>query len=85
VARASASIWSTATAPPRTRPIAYAAELALTTSSPSPSTIAQERTCQLLDEFVHRHLQIFLDGLRTPARSVLPGRAATFEDLQPKN
>ncbi|MET9182525.1 TetR/AcrR family transcriptional regulator [Kitasatospora aureofaciens] len=42
-------------------------------------------SCQLLDEFVHRHLQIFLDGLRTPARSVLPGRAATFEDLQPKN
>ncbi|MGW2372369.1 MULTISPECIES: TetR/AcrR family transcriptional regulator [Kitasatospora] len=42
-------------------------------------------SCQLLDEFVHRHLQIFLDGLRTPVRSVLPGRAATFEDFQTKN
>ncbi|MEV7360799.1 TetR/AcrR family transcriptional regulator [Kitasatospora sp. NPDC088264] len=40
-------------------------------------------SCQLLDDFVHRHLQLFLDGLRTPARSVLPGRAATFEDFQP--
>ncbi|GAB7186300.1 TetR/AcrR family transcriptional regulator [Kitasatospora sp. Ki12] len=42
-------------------------------------------SCLMLDDFVHRHLQIFLDGLRTPVRSVLPGRAATFEDLQPKN
>ncbi|ARF81017.1 TetR/AcrR family transcriptional regulator [Kitasatospora aureofaciens] len=42
-------------------------------------------SCRLLDEFVHRHLQIFLDGLRTPVRSVLPGRAATFEDFQTKN
>ncbi|WP_395296793.1 TetR/AcrR family transcriptional regulator [Kitasatospora hibisci] len=38
-------------------------------------------SCQLLDEFVHRHLQLFLDGLRAPAPSVLPGRAATFEDF----
>ncbi|MEV7774637.1 TetR/AcrR family transcriptional regulator [Kitasatospora sp. NPDC086791] len=42
-------------------------------------------SCRLLDEFVHRHLQIFLDGLRTPVRSTLPGRAATFEDFQPRN
>ncbi|MFD4657411.1 TetR/AcrR family transcriptional regulator [Kitasatospora sp. NPDC058444] len=42
-------------------------------------------SCRLLDEFVHRHLQIFLDGLRAPAASVLPGRAATFEDFQPQN
>ncbi|MEU9077441.1 TetR/AcrR family transcriptional regulator [Kitasatospora sp. NPDC004745] len=40
-------------------------------------------SCQLLDDFVHRHLQLFLDGLRAPARSVLPGRAATFEDFRP--
>ncbi|MCX4745474.1 TetR/AcrR family transcriptional regulator [Kitasatospora sp. NBC_01287] len=33
--------------------------------------------------FVRRHLQLFLDGLRSPARSVLPGRAATLEDLRP--
>ncbi|MBV6702637.1 TetR/AcrR family transcriptional regulator [Kitasatospora aureofaciens] len=38
-------------------------------------------SCRLLDDFVHRHLQLFLDGLRAPARSVLPGRAATFEDF----
>ncbi|MGW3076331.1 MULTISPECIES: TetR/AcrR family transcriptional regulator [unclassified Kitasatospora] len=42
-------------------------------------------SCRLYDEFVHRHLQIFLDGLRAPAASVLPGRAATFEDFQPEN
>nr|BFD90238.1 TetR/AcrR family transcriptional regulator [Kitasatospora sp. Xyl93] len=38
-----------------------------------------------LDDFVHRHLQIFLDGLRAPAPSALPGRSATFEDFQPQN
>ncbi|MEZ0089622.1 TetR/AcrR family transcriptional regulator [Streptacidiphilus sp. EB129] len=32
--------------------------------------------------FVHRHLQIVLDGLRTPQPSVLPGRAATLDDLR---
>ena len=32
--------------------------------------------------FVHRHLQLFLDGLRAPKRSVLPGRPATLEDLR---
>ncbi|MFJ9844766.1 TetR/AcrR family transcriptional regulator [Kitasatospora sp. NPDC101155] len=41
-------------------------------------------SCGLLDEFVHRHLQLFLDGLRAPARSVLPGRPATFEDFRPQ-
>ena len=34
------------------------------------------------DRFVHRHLQLFLDGLRAPARSVLPGAATTMEDLR---
>ncbi|MFV0135324.1 TetR/AcrR family transcriptional regulator [Streptomyces sp. HMX87] len=34
------------------------------------------------DRFVHRHLQLFLDGLRAPARSDLPGTAATLEDLR---
>ncbi|MGW8849752.1 TetR/AcrR family transcriptional regulator [Streptomyces xiamenensis] len=29
-----------------------------------------------------RHLQIFLDGLRAPARSELPGTAAQVEDLE---
>ncbi|WP_327676010.1 TetR/AcrR family transcriptional regulator [Kitasatospora sp. NBC_00458] len=38
-------------------------------------------SCHVLDEFVHRHLQLFLDGMRAPARSTLPGRAATFEDF----
>lgn len=38
--------------------------------------------CLSLDRFVHRHLQLFLDGLRAPARSALPGTAATMEDLR---
>ncbi|MER6526784.1 helix-turn-helix domain-containing protein [Streptomyces sp. NPDC001508] len=38
--------------------------------------------CLSLDRFVHRHLQLFLDGLRAPARSILPGTAATMEDLR---
>jgi len=38
--------------------------------------------CQGIDRFVHRHLQLFLDGLRAPARSVLPGVAATVEELR---
>ncbi|MBT2444521.1 TetR/AcrR family transcriptional regulator [Streptomyces sp. ISL-36] len=38
--------------------------------------------CMNMDRFVHRHLQLFLDGLATPARSVLPGSAATLEDLR---
>ena len=29
--------------------------------------------CVGIDRFVHRHLQLFLDGLRAPARSELPG------------
>ncbi|MFD7879815.1 TetR/AcrR family transcriptional regulator [Streptomyces sp. NPDC059766] len=38
--------------------------------------------CLNVDRFVHRHLQMFLDGLRAPARSVLPGAAVTLEDLR---
>jgi AcrR family transcriptional regulator len=38
--------------------------------------------CLNLDRFVHRHLQLFLDGLRAPARSFLPGAAVTLEDLR---
>ncbi|WP_407552245.1 TetR/AcrR family transcriptional regulator [Streptomyces sp. Pv4-95] len=38
--------------------------------------------CIDFDKFVHRHLQLFLDGLLTPARSELPGAAATLEDLR---
>ncbi|QOV37754.1 TetR/AcrR family transcriptional regulator [Streptomyces ferrugineus] len=38
--------------------------------------------CQIADRFVHRHLQLFLDGLRAPAPSVLPGAALTMEDLR---
>ncbi|MFC4533832.1 TetR/AcrR family transcriptional regulator [Sphaerisporangium dianthi] len=37
--------------------------------------------CLNLDRFVDRHLELFLDGLRAPARSILPGAGATFEDL----
>lgn len=49
-------------------------------SRPLPNT-----SCRMLDEFVHRHLQLFLDGLRAPAPSVLPGRPATFEDFRAAN
>ena len=38
--------------------------------------------CLDIDRFVHRHLQLFLDGLEAPARSELPGTAATLEDLR---
>ncbi|MFK4066019.1 TetR/AcrR family transcriptional regulator [Streptomyces sp. NPDC029674] len=38
--------------------------------------------CVSMDSFIHRHLQLFLDGLMTPARSELPGVAATLEDLR---
>ncbi|WP_415950146.1 TetR/AcrR family transcriptional regulator [Streptomyces sp. KLOTTS4A1] len=38
--------------------------------------------CVNFDQFVHRHLQLFLDGLQAPARSELPGTAATLEDLR---
>ncbi|MEU9730602.1 helix-turn-helix domain-containing protein [Streptomyces sp. NPDC048002] len=38
--------------------------------------------CLSADRFVHRHLQLFLDGLRAPARSALPGTAVTLEDLR---
>ncbi|NEB73893.1 TetR/AcrR family transcriptional regulator [Streptomyces sp. SID14478] len=40
------------------------------------------KACLDFDRFVHRHLQLFLDGLMTPARSELPGAAATLEDLR---
>ncbi|QCX77193.1 putative HTH-type transcriptional regulator TtgW [Streptomyces sp. YIM 121038] len=36
------------------------------------------------DRFVHRHLQLFLDGLMAPARSRLPGHPATLEELRQK-
>lgn len=38
--------------------------------------------CMDADRFIHRHLQVFLDGLRAPARSELPGCATTLEDLR---
>jgi hypothetical protein len=38
--------------------------------------------CPSADRFVHRHLQLFLDGLRAPARSPLPGTAVTIEELR---
>ncbi|MFI9152860.1 TetR/AcrR family transcriptional regulator [Streptomyces sp. NPDC053367] len=38
--------------------------------------------CLDVDRFAHRHLQLFLDGLRAPARSVLPGTALTMEELR---
>ncbi|MEU6300482.1 TetR/AcrR family transcriptional regulator [Streptomyces erythrochromogenes] len=45
-------------------------------SRPLPGT-----ACFDTDRFAHRHLQLFLDGLKAPARSELPGSAATLADL----
>lgn len=41
--------------------------------------------CGAVDGFIHRHLQILLDGMRGPARSELSGRAVTMEDLRRSN
>ncbi|WP_203888090.1 TetR/AcrR family transcriptional regulator [Planotetraspora kaengkrachanensis] len=41
--------------------------------------------CLSLGRFIDRHLDLFLDGLRAPARTPLPGPAATFEDLRGQN
>jgi AcrR family transcriptional regulator len=38
--------------------------------------------CLSADRFLHRHLQVFIDGLRAPARSTLPGTAATIKELR---
>jgi AcrR family transcriptional regulator len=38
--------------------------------------------CADTDRFLHRHLQLFLDGLRAPAASELPGAPVTMEDLR---
>ncbi|MEY2244817.1 TetR/AcrR family transcriptional regulator [Streptomyces sp. BF23-18] len=38
--------------------------------------------CQGIDRFVHRHLQLLLDGMRAPARTELPGVAANLEELR---
>ncbi|MER7809442.1 TetR/AcrR family transcriptional regulator [Streptomyces sp900116325] len=38
--------------------------------------------CLDIDRFTHRHIQLFLDGLEAPARSELPGTAATLEVLR---
>ncbi|MEW2222017.1 TetR/AcrR family transcriptional regulator [Streptomyces sp. NPDC006990] len=38
--------------------------------------------CQRIERFVERHVQLFLDGLRAPAKSQLPGHAATLEELR---
>ncbi|MFJ7271861.1 TetR/AcrR family transcriptional regulator [Streptomyces sp. NPDC099050] len=48
-------------------------------SRPLPGT-----ACFDADVFVHRHLQLFLDGLMAPARSHLPGSAITLADLRRK-
>ncbi|MEX3107765.1 TetR/AcrR family transcriptional regulator [Streptomyces sp. V2] len=38
--------------------------------------------CVVADRFVHRHLQLFLDGLRASAASTLPGSPMTIEELR---
>lgn len=39
-------------------------------------------TLERFNRFVHRHVQLLLDGMRAPAPSVLPGTAVTMEDLR---
>jgi AcrR family transcriptional regulator len=39
--------------------------------------------CRQADGLAHRHLQLFLDGLRSPAPSELPAAAVRLEDLRP--
>jgi AcrR family transcriptional regulator len=43
--------------------------------------------CPNLDEVAHRHLQLFLDGLRSSPStpSELPGRPTVLEDLRPRH
>ncbi|MFD6185092.1 TetR/AcrR family transcriptional regulator [Streptomyces goshikiensis] len=48
-------------------------------SRPLPGT-----ACLQVDRFVHRHLGLFLDGLRAPAHSELPGEAVTLDVLRRK-
>ncbi|MGW6685481.1 TetR/AcrR family transcriptional regulator [Streptomyces sp. NPDC054961] len=48
-------------------------------SRPLPGT-----ACFDVGLFAHRHLQLLLDGLRTPARSALPGAPTTLADLRTK-
>ncbi|WP_416973832.1 TetR/AcrR family transcriptional regulator [Streptomyces sp. 4F14] len=38
--------------------------------------------CVNSDRFVHRHLQLLLDGLRTSAASTLPGSPMTIEEIR---
>ncbi|SFE43374.1 transcriptional regulator, TetR family [Actinacidiphila alni] len=38
--------------------------------------------CPNVDEVAHRHLQLFLDGLRSSTPSELPGTATVLEDLR---
>ncbi|MGH3312830.1 MAG: TetR/AcrR family transcriptional regulator [Streptomyces sp.] len=38
--------------------------------------------CAEIARYVDRHVQLFLDGLRAPARSELPGHAATLDGLR---
>ncbi|NSC22236.1 TetR/AcrR family transcriptional regulator [Streptomyces albus subsp. chlorinus] len=41
--------------------------------------------CGRIARFVERHVQLYLDGLRAPAKSELPGHAATLEELREDN
>ncbi|URM92727.1 TetR/AcrR family transcriptional regulator [Streptomyces sp. MRC013] len=64
----------------RLRPDAAAGDLLTALSQltrPLPGT-----ACPANDRFVHRHLQLLLDGLEAPGRSRLPGVPVTLEDLR---
>jgi AcrR family transcriptional regulator len=80
VERALADIMDRARSSGLLRPDAAAGDILIALAQltrPLPGT-----ACLNLDRFVDRHLQLFLDGLRAPGHSTLPGTPATIEDLK---
>ncbi|MET9779060.1 helix-turn-helix domain-containing protein [Streptomyces sp. NPDC006367] len=75
-----AEVMARATAAGQLRPDVGVGDLMIAVAQLSRPPAGTE--CLRADRFVHRHLQLFLDGLRPPARSVLPGTAMTMEDLR---
>jgi AcrR family transcriptional regulator len=74
------SLFDRAQSAGRMRPDVAVADLLVALSQltrPLPGT-----ACPANDQFVHRHLQLLLDGLEAPARSELPGTPATLEGLR---
>ncbi|MFD5448727.1 TetR/AcrR family transcriptional regulator [Streptomyces sp. NPDC003470] len=80
VERLVAEVMERATAAGQLRPDVGVGDLMIAVAQLSRPPAGTE--CLRADRFVHRHLQLFLDGLRAPAPSALPGNAVTLEDLR---